>query len=78
MARDKLREMDKIRVFPKFKQRLERAKLNRIANGVDNKMRSFPEMTEMLLNTRDIEKGFKELETRPKDEDFRKWKLGEL
>lgn len=69
---------DKMRISPRFKERVQRAARMRIENKVDLKLRSFPEMTEMLLNTDHIEKGFKDLENIPKTEDFRKWKLGEL
>lgn len=65
-------------VDPKFKKILEEARVKRIENKVDKKLRSFPEITEMALNTPSMDKVLREIETIPKTEDLEKWKLGEL
>ena len=62
---------DKIRVNPNFKKILEDVSPERIINKVDRKMHSFPEITEMMINTPSFPNVLRELKTIPRKEDIR-------
>ena len=72
------RNFEIMKVDKKFKKILEETRIKRIQNNIDKKLRSFPELTGMIMNTPSIQKVLKEMEEIPKREDIDKWKLGLL
>lgn len=60
------------RINKDFSKKIREASILRIKNRIDEKFRSFPEMTKMIQNCPSFETTLKELSTIPKDEDLRR------
>jgi len=66
-----MRKIKLQRVDIDMEKQVRLSALNRIKNNIDMEIRSFPEMTKMMMNTPSFPNVIKELETIPRKEDLK-------